>query len=84
MRIISDDRLAVRGNQNTQNRLVCEQAPVLVGTNTITAKYSGDADNQASQTKGSINEVITGTAQILVSGTTSNIMHNTLYTATIQ
>jgi hypothetical protein len=55
-----------------------------VGTNTITAVYSGDPENQASQTKGSINEVITGTVQILVTGTTSNVMHNTFLNATIQ
>jgi hypothetical protein len=67
------------------NGVATFQVSVLpVGTNTITAQYSGDANNLGSQTTGSINEVITGTVQVLMSATTSTLSHNIFYAVTIQ
>ena len=57
---------------------------VLVGTHVLTAQYSGDANNQASQTTGSINEVITGTSQLSVVGTGLGNLHSTVINVTIQ
>jgi Pro-kumamolisin, activation domain/Bacterial Ig-like domain (group 3) len=48
---------------------------LLVGTHVISAKYTGDANNQASQTNGAINQVITGTATVFVGGATSTLNH---------
>jgi len=55
-----------------------------VGTHVITAQYGGDANNFTSTTKGSINQVITGTAQIMVQGATSTLSHATPINVTIQ
>jgi len=46
-----------------------------VGTHVIVAQYTGDPNNLPSKTNGSINQVITGTAQIGVQGATSTLGH---------
>ena len=55
-----------------------------VGTHVIGAAYSGDSNNQGSQTNGTIAVVITGTAQINVSGTTGALTHTVPLSVTIQ
>jgi hypothetical protein len=55
-----------------------------VGTHVIGAAYSGDANNQGSQTNGTIAVVITGTAQINVSGATGALTHTAPVSVTIQ
>jgi Na+-driven multidrug efflux pump len=55
-----------------------------VGTHIITAQYTGDTNNQASTTQGSLNQVITGTTLINISGTTSTITHWTQINVVIQ
>jgi Bacterial Ig-like domain (group 3) len=57
---------------------------VLIGTHVMTAQYSGDANNQASQTTGSINQVITGTGQLLVNATGVAFSHSSTINVTIQ
>jgi hypothetical protein len=49
------------------NSVATEQLGIgLVGTHTISARYRGDSNNQASQTSGTLNVVITGTGQLTV------------------
>ncbi|MGC2029150.1 MAG: Ig-like domain-containing protein, partial [Steroidobacteraceae bacterium] len=55
-----------------------------VGTHSISAQYSGDSNNQPSQTNGMIRQVITGTAQASIQGTTTNLTHTVLLNVTIQ
>ena len=55
-----------------------------VGTHVIGAAYSGDANNQGSQTSGTIAVVITGTVQINVSGTTGALTRTAPVSVTIQ
>ena len=57
---------------------------VLVGTHMIRAQYSGDLQNQSSQTKSSINQVITGTSQLLVNATGVVFSRSTTVNVTIQ
>jgi len=46
-----------------------------VGVHTITAQYSGDANTQGSQTKGSLNIAVTGATGITVQATTGGLSH---------
>jgi hypothetical protein len=55
-----------------------------VGTHVITAQYSGDANNFPSTTMGSLNQVITGTGLLNLSGNTSTITHWTSINVIIQ
>jgi hypothetical protein len=55
-----------------------------VGTHVIVAQYTGDPNNLPSKTNGSINQVITGTAQIGVQGATSTLGHAASVNVTIQ
>jgi len=55
-----------------------------VGTHVISAAYSGDANNQGSQTNGSISEVITGTVPITISGVSGTLTNNATMSVTIQ
>jgi hypothetical protein len=55
-----------------------------VGTHVLTAQYSGDTNNLPSSTKGFINQVITGTTQIYISGATSVLSHLMPISVTIQ
>ena len=57
---------------------------VLVGTHMFSARYNGDANNQPSQTSGSINQVITGTGQLTVIGTGLGNSHSSTMNVTIQ
>jgi hypothetical protein len=59
-------------------------AEVLVGTHVMSAQYSGDPNNQPSQTNGSINQVITGTGQLSVNGTGLGYSHSSTINVTIQ
>jgi hypothetical protein len=56
---------------------------VLVGTHQVYAQYSGDAQNQTSQS-GNLNIVTTGSAFVQISGTTGSLTHNVPVTVTIQ
>jgi hypothetical protein len=56
----------------------------LVGTHTITAQYSGDLNNQPSQTTGSINQVITGTGQVSIFAAGKGFSHISTLNVTIQ
>jgi hypothetical protein len=47
--------------------------PGSIGTNVITASYAGDPNNLPSQTVGTLDEVITGTAYMSVIGTTGGL-----------
>jgi hypothetical protein len=55
-----------------------------VGTHFLTAQYEGDANNQISQTTGSINQVITGTSQLWVYGGGIVFSHSSFINVTIQ
>jgi hypothetical protein len=57
---------------------------VLVGTHVMTAQYSGDAHNQGSQTSGSLNQVVTGAAQLFVNATGAAFSHSSTINVTIQ
>ena len=46
-----------------------------VGIHTVSAQYSGDANNLASQTKGSLNIAVTGQTGISVQGHTGGLFH---------
>lgn len=59
-------------------------AEVIVGTHMMSAQYPGDANNQASQTTGSINQVITGTGQLFVNATGAAFSHSSTINVTIQ
>jgi hypothetical protein len=61
-----------------------EVTEVLIGTHAMSAQYSGDANNQPSQSNGSINEVITGTGQLSVNGTGLGYSHSSTINVTIQ
>jgi len=55
-----------------------------VGTYTITASYSGDTNNQVSQTATGVNEVFTGTTVVSIVGQTGTISHQTNVSVTLQ
>jgi hypothetical protein len=55
-----------------------------VGTHTISAKYIGDTNNEASKTNGAINEAVTGTAPIFIYATTSALQRSLASSITIQ
>ena len=57
---------------------------VLIGTHMFSAQYNGDANNQPSQTSGSINQVITGTGQLSLNGTGLGYSHSSTMSLTIQ
>jgi hypothetical protein len=57
---------------------------VLVGTHVMSAQYSGDPNNQPSQTNGSINQIIIGTGQLSVNGTGLGYSHSSTINVTIQ
>lgn len=46
-----------------------------VGVHTISAQYSGDANNQPSQTKGSLNIAVTGQTGVTVQASTGGLSH---------
>jgi subtilase family serine protease len=55
-----------------------------VGTHMISAQYHGDSNNQPSKTSGSINQTITGTAYVFVTGTSPGLNNSTPLNVTIQ
>jgi subtilase family serine protease len=55
-----------------------------VGTYPITAQYSGDANNLASQTATGVNEVFTGTMLVTIIGQTGTISHPSNVVVTLQ
>jgi hypothetical protein len=55
-----------------------------VGIHMLTGQYSGDANNLPSSTNGAISQVVTGTNQMYVSGSTSILSRETPLTVTIQ
>jgi hypothetical protein len=55
-----------------------------VGTHVITTQYSGDANNFPSTTAGSLNQVITGTTLVNLSGNTGTTTHTTSINVAIQ
>lgn len=55
-----------------------------VGTYNIAAQYSGDANNQPSQTATGINEVFTGTTLVTIQGQTGSLSHQTNVAVTLQ
>jgi hypothetical protein len=70
---------------NVVNGAATFQIPYLeVGTHVISAQYFGDSNNQPSKTSGSINQVITGNADIFVNGTSPGLSNSTRITVTIQ
>jgi hypothetical protein len=56
----------------------------LPGTHVITASYSGDSNNMSSKTNGALNQVITGTTYMGVSGTTGGLTESASFSVTIQ
>jgi hypothetical protein len=54
------------------------------GTHVITASYSGDSNNMSSKTSGALNQVITGTTYMGVSGTTGGLTESASFSVTIQ
>jgi hypothetical protein len=70
---------------NVVNGAATFQIPYLeVGTHVISAQYFGDSSHQPSKTSGSINQVITGNADIFVNGTSPGLFNSTRITVTIQ
>lgn len=57
---------------------------ITIGTHTLGAQYLGDSNNQGSQTAGSINVVITGTASVYVYGSTSILQHYAFFNVAVQ
>jgi hypothetical protein len=57
---------------------------LVVGTHVISAQYSGDVNNQASRTSGAIDQVITGTAYVVISGSSAGNIHAAQINVTIQ
>ena len=55
-----------------------------VGVHMLTGQYSGDASNLPSSTNGAISQVVTGTNQMYVIGSTSILSRETPITVTIQ
>ena len=55
-----------------------------VGTHVITAQYTGDANNLPSSASGPLNQVITGTTQMYLNGSTSVLTHQMPINVTIQ
>lgn len=55
-----------------------------VGVHTLTGQYSGDGNNLPSSTNGSISQVVTGTNQMYVFGSTSILSRETQLAVTIQ
>ena len=55
-----------------------------VGTHVISAGFSGDPHYQASQTHGSINQVVTGLATVIVTANSTSVSHSTQINVTIQ
>ncbi len=55
-----------------------------VGTHAITASYAGDANNLPSKTNGSLYQVITGTATLVINGTTGSLTNQASMQVTIQ
>jgi len=57
-----------------------------IGTHALSAQYIGDSNNQPSRTNGSISQVITGTAQMSVTGTgtVTGLIHFSTINVTIQ
>jgi subtilase family serine protease len=51
--------------------------PSSVGTYSFTAQYSGDANNQPSQTATGVNEVLTGTTSMIIEGDMGTLSHVT-------
>lgn len=57
---------------------------MLIGTHMMSAQYSGDQNNNSSQTNGSISQVITGTGQLFVNATGFASSHSSTVNVTIQ
>jgi CobQ-like glutamine amidotransferase family enzyme len=55
-----------------------------VGVHILTGQYSGDGNNLPSSTNGSISQVVTGTNQMYVFGSTSILSRETQLAVTIQ
>jgi hypothetical protein len=55
-----------------------------VGTYTINAQYSGDANNQASQSGTGVNEVFTGSTLATILAQTGTISHEANVVVTLQ
>ena len=54
-----------------------------VGTHQIVAEYSGDTENQASQS-GALNLTITGSSLVQITGTTGSVSHLMSLNVTVQ
>jgi hypothetical protein len=68
----------------SNGQAVAQFSNLSVGTHVISANYSGDVTDYPSSSNGSINQVITGTAQVTISGTTSTLTNTTAFNMTIQ
>jgi len=55
-----------------------------VGVHTVTAQYSGDANNLSSQTKGSLNIAVTGQTGVSVQANTGGLFHTIGVNFTLQ
>ncbi|HEV2490859.1 MAG TPA: Ig-like domain repeat protein [Candidatus Acidoferrales bacterium] len=64
-------------------QLLLNPIPFTPGTCTFVAQYSGDANNQRSQS-GSLNIAITGSVALQIAGQTSTLSHGTSVNVTIQ
>lgn len=72
-------------NSSVQNGVAQAQLiGLVVGTHTISAQYSGDANTLASQTKGSLDVVVTGPFTVSVQGSTGGLNHSTSLTFNLQ
>ena len=55
-----------------------------VGTHVISAGFSGDPKYLASQTHGSINQVVTGTGSVILEASSPSVSHSVQFSVTIQ
>jgi hypothetical protein len=60
------------------------ESNIAIGTHVFTAQYQGDANNQPSNTSGSLNQVITGNALINLIGSTGVLTHSMYITVVFQ
>jgi hypothetical protein len=55
-----------------------------VGTHAITAKYSGDSNNLASQSGDVLNQTVTGSFTLVINATAGTVSHPITVPATLQ
>jgi hypothetical protein len=71
-------------SQVSNNMAVLNISTLTVGTHAITAKYSGDSNNQASASGDVLNQTVTGQFNLTISATAGTSSHPITVAATLQ